>query len=643
MSALLSPPIAAAGVCPVHEPAAMAWSAQSGLAPDDWLELPLHQRAFVQYGENDDGERELRVFYGDKEISFDEPELFTFGETLVRQPRFRAGDALDWGRPGDWSRVRGLLEQLIEAGVLHLGDEAVAGARMSGEAGARPSPLPPAPNDRPRSWHECPGLMQELTGRPLDIAHLELVVPIFRVAHMTRDTELRQVGESNAFPPPMRLEVPTRWRTCIYGGSRHLDDKPMNVSALKAMRAHWAPAMALLLKVREAYLARCPAARAGWTVGHLERLSTAVLALPAYQLMRRERRVADGELHPVLSTAFRVTDGLRMTMHHMLFSPFGEPTRHPDTPMSAAEVHEYAERSFSLHSEHGVCAGPKAMIEEFLAVIIDGEAPRDGLPEAFDPGLRAAFDDIEPALDYALLGLQAYAAVFSLWPVSMRTYERLHAIAVEWAAAQPSGAAPALVQWLDPLVERLRGTTHLATEAWRADREVVYGDMYAQTGLALDGRWPARTLAESLAEWEAPGDAKAERALRAALRRRVGGEVGSDAAVRCRTAWIACLMQYFRQARAVVRTAVAVQARTNRLLGREAPTQPFRAGDIDLYVQLVGQTEGRVPFLLDELDRIFAMHIDIDADGIAIHDTTVPAAADTVSRSIDTVSTNLRA
>ena len=631
----------------------MALSARAYLAPDDLLELPRHQRAFVQYAENDDGVRELRVFYGDKEISFDEPELFTFGETLVHQPRFRAGDALGWGCPGDWSRVRELLEQLIEAGVLHHGNKAAAEERVFGEAGARPSPLPPAPNAIPRSWHECPGLMQELTGRPLDIAHLELVVPIFRVAHMTRDAEQRQVGESNAFPPPMRLEVPTRWRTCIYGGSRHLDDKPMNVSALKAMRAHWAPAMALLLKVREAYLARCPAARAGWTVGHLERLSTAVLALPAYQLMRREGRVAEGELHPVLSSAFRVTDGLRMTMHHMLFSPFGEPTRHPDTPMSAAEVHDYAERSFSLHSEHGVCAGPKAMIEEFLAVIIDGEAPRDGLPEAFDPGLQAAFDDIEPALNYALLGLQAYAAVFSLWPISMRTYEQLHTIAVEWAAAQPGGAAQALVQWLDPLVERLRGTTHLATEAWRADREVVYGDMYAQTGLALDGRWPARTLAESLAACEAPGDADAEHALRAALRRQVGGDgepgtgkpgtCETDAAERCRKAWIACLMHYFRQARAVVRTACAVQVRTNHLLGRAAPAQPFRAADIDLYVQLVGQTEGRVPFLLDELGRIFAMHIDIDADVIAIHDTTVPAAADPVPPSIDTVSTNLRA
>ena len=55
---------------------------------------------------------------------------------------------------------------------------------------------------------------------------------------------------------------------------------PMNVSALKAMRAHWGPMMAMLLRVRAGYLRRCPDALAGWTVGHLERLSTAVLTLP---------------------------------------------------------------------------------------------------------------------------------------------------------------------------------------------------------------------------------------------------------------------------------------------------------------------------------------------------------------------------
>lgn len=612
-----------AAACPFHAAASMP-AAAPRLQPGDVLHLPLHQRMVTQRATGDDGQPELRLFYADKEIAFDEPELFEFGETLAKQSRFIAGDALGWGQPGGWGRVRGLLEQLIEEGVLRHADDGDLDERILGEAGVQPSPLQPAQTNRPRSWHELPGLMQELAGRPLDIGHLELVVPIFRVAHMSMDAEGRQVGESNAFPAVLRVDVETRWRTCIYAGSRYQDDKPMNVSALKAMRAHWGPMMAMLLKVREAYLARCPEARAGWTVGHLERLSTAVLALPALQLMRREGRVENGRLHPVLSSMFRVTDGLRMTMHHMLFIPFGEPTRKPNTPMTAPEVHAYAERAFSLHSEHGVCAGPKVMIDEFLSVIIDGRTPRDGLPETLDAELQATLADIEPAIDYALLGLQAYAAVFSLWPMTMRCYEQLNTVVQAWVQDEPTAPVLALQHWLKPIIRRLRSATHLATEAWRADRDFVYGDMYAQSERALSGRWPARSLAECLAPRTVTADEPAVRELLAAVHRRFGAGAGAVQHEH-RVMWLSTLMQYFVQAQAVVRTAGEAQGRINRLLGRDEPARRFSVADIDLYVQLVGLTDGRVPFLLHELEQVFGLRVDIDAASLGLKDLGVPA------------------
>jgi hypothetical protein len=618
----LAPHPSAAAACPFHAGALQA--AAPELQPGDELVLPQHQRMVTQFATNEQGVRELRLFYADKEISFEEPELFTFGETLARQSHFKAADALKWGQPGEWPRVRELLQQLLEEGVLRLADEHEDEDRLVGEAGVQPSPLAPAQTDRPRTWHECPGLMAELTGRPLDIGYLELVVPIFRVAHMSVDAEGRQVGESNAFPAVLRVDVPTRWRTCIYSGSRYQDAKPMNVSALKSMRAHWAPMMAMLLKVRQAYLRRCPQAQAGWTVGHLERMSTAVLALPAYQLMRHEGRVENGQLHPVLSSMFRVTDGLRMTMHHMLFIPFGEPTRKPDTPMSAAEVHAYAERAFSLHSEHGVCAGPRAMIDEFLSVLIDGRTPRDGLPEALQPELQAAVADIEPAMDYAFLGLKAYAAVFSLWPMTMRTYEQLHAITEQWAQAEPTPQVHQLQHWLQPIIARLRSATHLATEAWRADREFVYGDMYAQCERGMSSALPAVSLSERLAVPEVGLVQAAAHALQVAMRRLAGpGHTAAQQAFR--TQWQACLEQYFQQAQAVVRLACEVQGETNRLLGRATPTQKFSVADIDIYVQLVGMTEGRVPFLLDELEKLLGLHIGIDAEAVQL--TELPVAA----------------
>jgi hypothetical protein len=60
----------------------------TGLQAADGLSLPLHRRMVVQYAQREDGVRELHLYYGDKEISFDEPDLFAFGEQLARQDRF---------------------------------------------------------------------------------------------------------------------------------------------------------------------------------------------------------------------------------------------------------------------------------------------------------------------------------------------------------------------------------------------------------------------------------------------------------------------------------------------------------------------------------------------------------------------------
>lgn len=626
-------------LCPVHA------AAVPTLSPQDTLRLPRHQRMVTQYSDADDGRRTLHLFYDDQEISFDEPELFVFGETLARQSRFAAGDAAGWGEPGGWPRVRELLLQLIDAGVLlRAVDDDLDDERFAGDAGARPSPLPPARTDRARTWQECPQLMQEIAGRPLDLAWLELVVPIFRVAHMSLDADGRQVGEANAFPARLRIDVPTRWRTCIYPGSRYQHDKPMNVTALKAMRAHWSPMMALLLKVREAYLRRCPDARDGWSVGHLERMSTAVLTLPAYQLMRSERPVQNGALHPVVSSLFRVTDGLRMTMHHMLFIPFGEPTRRPDTPMTAAEVHAYAERAFSFISDHGVCAGPKAMVDEFLAVAVDGQTPRDGLPATLAPELDGAVTDIEPALDYAMLGLKAYAAIFSVWPITMRAYEQLASIVAAWVLDEPSATVQALHQRLQAIVAQVRAGTHLATEQWRADRERVYGDMYAQCHRALTGRLPAQSLSERLRPRALPAGAAADNAWSAAFERRFGaGEAGAPQ--QHRAALRATLLDYVLRVQAVLRVACEVQQAINRHLGRTAAARPFKAADIDLYVQLAEETQGRVPFLLDELQPLLGVCVDIDAETLAIvnvHDAA-PAVAPRDQDSDDIGSTGTRA
>ena len=584
--------------------------------PDDELVLPLHQRTVAQYARDSLGATELRLFYGDKEISFDEPELFAFGETLAKQSRFVARSAMQWAAGQTWPRIQGLLEQLVEEGILRMADALEQTGEDAPPGGARPSPLPPAHTQVPHSWSHCEQITRALTGRSLELGYLELVVPIFRVAHMEMDADGRQVGEANVFPKALRLDVPTNWRACIYPGTRYLDPRPMNVTALKGMRADWGQIMACLARIREAYLARFPDARNGLTVGHLERLSTVVLAVPTYALMRAGSSADKGRLHPALSSLFRVTDGLRMTMHQMLFIPIGEPTVLPDAPINSAEILDYAERNFSFHSEHGVCAGPRVMMEEFLAVIVDGKLPRESAPEVLAPAVQQALDDLPSALDYGLYGLQAFAATFSLWPVMARAYERLWQVANDWHSA---GGHPRVAQFLDRFretMEALKTASYLAAEQWRVDREKVYADMYAQCGLGL--RTPQReaSLSDQLAPRRGAGFAETERQLRNALTRffeqaAVPGDAHFES-------FVACLLDYMAREQAILRVACAVQKNINTLLGRVAPKRPFSAADIDIHVQLQGREARPVPNLGDVLQQLLGVRMRILGDSIEI-------------------------
>lgn len=588
----------------------------AGLAPGDPLHLPMNKRSVVQYADSPEGVRELHLYCGTKEIVFDEPDLFAFGEALVRHGSFVAQDTTTWGEGYEWPRMCELLEQLIEEGVLLRGVPAPLGFGAAAEGKDQPSPLPPAPSPRARSWEEFEEITRELAGQSLEPGYLELVVPVFRVAHIALDSEGRQVGEANVFPKPLRVEVPTRWRTCIYPGSRYLDERPMNVSALKAMRAHWSQIMGALLRIRTAYLKRFPSARTVMTLGDVERLSTLVLAVPTYQLARQQGRVANGELHPVLSNMFRVTDGVRLTTHHMLFIPVAEATLSPDTPITSADIHAYAERNYSLHSEHGVCAGPSNMIDQFLRLLIEGQDGAEYAQVPLDPAVESALADLEVAIDYGLLGLQAFAVVFSLWPLMTRTYARMAAIVKNW-----SGERTPALQRLDTYLQEkallLQKETFHATEEWRANRERVYGDIFAQCAAGLGD--PVRhSLAHRVSGRMGEQHHAAAETLRAILQDRCTARDGSgqdDVHLLVET-----LMHSFVRTQETLCLAGDVQRRINDLLGRPQPKRPFTATDVDIHVLLQGDEARRLPHLLDELERLLGFHVAITCDALEIRD-----------------------
>ncbi|MBL8771703.1 MAG: hypothetical protein JNK30_10010 [Phenylobacterium sp.] len=564
------------------------------------LVLPMRRSMVVQRGLSPDGKPELTLFHDGREISFDEPELFGFAEALARQDRFLAGEATGWGDGYAWSRVAPLLTELVSAGVLMRAEAAPAASVVPG---VRPSPLPPARSARARWWDEGETLMAELTGRPLETGWLEMVIPVFRIAHAALDADGRQVGEANVFPPALRIETPTRWRTCPYEGSRHQPDRPMNVEALRGMQAHWKQMMAALGRIRAAWLARTPDAQGrALTIGEIERLAVCVLGVPTYALVRARDPVASGSLHPTLSSLFRVTDGLRMVMHQMLFVPLGEPTRDPDETVSAADIHAYAERSYAFHSEHGVCAGPPHMVAEFLRVIVEGEAPDPDAAAPLAPAVEAALADLPAAMDYAMLGLQAHAATFSVWPAAARAYAALADILSDNADA---GLAARFRTHLGAL----RTASYLGDEALRARREAVYEEMLDACGRwlgqARDASRIARARRDARARMAAQGDA-----VRAVLAARLG-PAAADAAAEA-------VLDACAAAMAAISVGSEAQREINARLGRPAPIRSFDAADLDLHNRLNDLQPRRLPYLFDELADAFGLALTLSADGLRL-------------------------
>jgi len=595
------------------------------LREDDELLFPMSKAAVAQYWEDETTPKELRIWYRDKEISLDDPADFGFGETLVKQSRFRAGDATAWGE-GDWPHVRTLLGQLLEEGILRYADEKLeVPPPLRHEE--RETPLLQQRCGRPMTWEDSEEVMRLISGEPLEPGYVELVIPIFRVAHMYLDSDDRQVGEANVFPPYMRLDRPTLWRTCTYSGTRYQPDLPMNVTALRTMRAQWRQMMVIVRRVSDAYLARFPdVAENGWTVGDIERMTVCVLALPTYLLVKRDP-VENGKLHPALSSAFRLTDGLRMLMHHMLFVPFGEPTRSGTTPMTGAEAHAYAERNHSFHTEHGVCAGPPAMVDDFLAVILDKADPKGGWPDKLEPEVEEALSHLDAGMDYGLMGLQAFGAVFSTFPAMTAGHAAHREIVLAWKGKD----SPKLAQ-LRGRMERVHEVTQavgwLAQDALRKSRLVAYNEMYQKCGFGLTGAYPVPSLHDRY-ENLPPLPPEILGQLKAAWARHLDDLEDGDALLQ---QLAECLGGFVSFVQVAVRTSLEVQSRINTLLGRDTPTKPFRGRDLAKYIGLDKTPDSRnerqeVPFLLDDLGRLLDITIDVTADSIKISEGARGVAA----------------
>ena len=609
-----------------EEPLDTPGSRTPGAAPprcvvdgNDELALCHGTPVTTHYAANEYGANELRLFYGDREISFDDASLFAFGETLAAQTRFKAYTAVTWGHGYDWPRVQGLLEQLIEEGLLQFAD----GREATRPPGAKTSLAPHARAAATRSWAECEALYLLQMDTAPEPGYLELVLPVFRITAMLMAAKGRAPGEAGKFAPAMTRDAASGWRTCDHAGNLLLAPPRLDTLSLQDMQPHWGLMLALLQHVRETYLQRYPQARLRWTVWHLERLATVALAVPGYALLRAHAPVNRLDLHPALSGMAYWALALRDSLQTLRFDAPGKAVTLDDSPLSGAALAACMLKRYPALGHESSGNGPvTTMLHEFAGVLTGETAAPPYRSAALAPDLAAAANGLDIAIDYGLYGLQAYAAVLSLWPVMSHTYEQLVRFAGEWAA-QPA-ACPNVRRFYERLqhaVDNAAAGTAATSPGVRAQRraalEKIQIDLYDQCAAGLRNDAVASPLRRQFSLGRQPLPLHAEQQLRDILRRHFG--CAADAPAPHLDQIAACLAGYITQEQAMLRVAYTTQRYINALLGRHPPARPFSAREIDMPLLLRDMDAGRcLPYLCDELQDILGIRMLIEKDRIDI-------------------------
>jgi hypothetical protein len=593
--------------------------ADPGLLPTELLTVRHRKRLSHRYTTSDTGARELSLSYGIHEITFDEDRLFPFGEQLVSQSSFTAGSAASWGPGYDWEEIRPLLETLLELGIVRRGGE-VEDTRGTGLVAPL---LPPAECKVHRTWSaaDSESITRDLAGRAVELGYIEAFVFTFRLAHSALDADGRQVGEANVYPSRLRIDQDTEWRVCQYPGSRYRDDAPMNVTALKAMIKHWKPMMVTLLEVRADVRRRLGYAQEPWTAGDLHTFANVVLTLPAFLLMRRGGASPQPVLDPVLSSLFRITDGIRMTTHEMLFL-LDEDGRLPTDRTGAAHLWDFAERRSLLMTDTGVCAGPRAMIDEFLAIVCDGRSVEGADAVVLPPDVQGLLAELPAAVDYGLYALQVWAVVRSVWVAMSQAYASLRDL------LDDAGDSEICVQ----LRERLAAERQLLARAQVAgdrEREVqhrVHADSYERAWRALRAPVGPATLDARIAPRpEGAAEVEAARTLRELIGPRLFGAAPGGPANQASTqatidGIVASLVRYLREEQAILAAATELEDTINHLLERPVPVRPLTVRDCRVAYRLRDDHLSGFPYLFDTLEDLLGIAVECTRDCIAISD-----------------------
>ena len=186
-----------------------------------------------------------------------------------------------------------------------------------------------------------------------------------------RDNEGRPIREGRT-PPELLRDGEIEYRQCPYAGSRYLNERPMNVSALRQTSAHWDEIMDAMALLRAAY----EDARGGYRADVMDIWRTSQLgsALPWFYLLRR------GETCPAYAAALaKATLGVGIWGHRVLVKMLVERSVIPR--FSSQQLLDTAEDTRVLVADTEVCAASDKMMLKFFDAFTGERVAATGIGE----------------------------------------------------------------------------------------------------------------------------------------------------------------------------------------------------------------------------------------------------------------------
>jgi hypothetical protein len=219
-----------------------------------------------------------------------------------------------------------------------------------------------------------------------------------------RDDEGRPLAEGAA-PPSARVGIPMVLKRCPYPGTRLHHDHPMNVSALRQVRAHWTEVRDTVRVVRRWYAARYAFAP---RIADIWRLGMHLSLLPNFLVYRARDWYPDNALPGFLGALYKAIDAIVSMMPNLL-------TRHmvsdgivPAQTYTAETLYEMFEDTQAFIGDAEVCGGPPALVKELFAWLCHESPDAEGSSQA---AVHALVPEPERYLEFVHGQLEMYVAL----------------------------------------------------------------------------------------------------------------------------------------------------------------------------------------------------------------------------------------